>query len=128
MKATTASSTRGTGTSSSTPVAVAGSRRWSRVIPGHYHTCGVTLANVACCWGLNQWGSNGNGSFLNSEVPVKVNGGISFSIVSTGIAGLHTCGMTGAGKIYCWGTNSTGQLGDGTITIRLAPVPVIGGS
>jgi hypothetical protein len=73
-----------------------------------------TAAKVAFCWGINQWGFNGNGTLAGSDVPVKVNGNISFSIVSTGILGLHTCGMTGAGKIYC--------------PQRLAPVAVPAGS
>ena len=39
----------------------------------------------------------------------------------------HSCGLMGDGKAYCWGYNADGQLGDGTITTRLKPVPVAGG-
>jgi len=38
-----------------------------------------------------------------------------------------TCGFTVAGAAYCWGTNFSGELGDGTTTTRLSPVLVSGG-
>jgi alpha-tubulin suppressor-like RCC1 family protein len=39
----------------------------------------------------------------------------------------HTCGETTQNRAYCWGDNSSGQLGDGTTTRRLTPVAVAGG-
>jgi alpha-tubulin suppressor-like RCC1 family protein len=39
----------------------------------------------------------------------------------------HSCGVTTDGRAYCWGLNTSGQLGDGTTTERLAPVAVVGG-
>ena len=113
---------------SSTPVAVSGSRRWRQVVAGFYHTCGVTRAEVAFCWGSNQFGYNGNGTLFGSHVPERVHGGIAFTSISTGVLGLHTCGLTGAGKAYCWGTNTAGELGDGSRNQRLEPVAVVGGT
>jgi alpha-tubulin suppressor-like RCC1 family protein len=49
---------------------------------------------------------------------------LSFYQVSAGQA--HTCGLTLDGRLYCWGSNAFGQLGDGTITHRLKPVAVAG--
>ena len=50
---------------------------------------------------------------------------LSFYQVSGG--GLHTCGLTLDGRLYCWGDNGFGELGDGTTTDRLKPVAVAGG-
>src|SRR3712207_4899648 len=50
---------------------------------------------------------------------------LSFNQISAGH--LHTCGVSMDGQAYCWGDNSTGQLGDGTTERRAAPTPVAGG-
>ncbi len=50
---------------------------------------------------------------------------LAFSQVSAGRS--HTCGLTTDNRAYCWGSNDQGQLGDGTTTQRLRPVPVGGG-
>ncbi len=41
--------------------------------------------------------------------------------------GSHTCGLTSSGRVYCWGSNDWGQLGDGTNDRRLVPTAVSGG-
>jgi alpha-tubulin suppressor-like RCC1 family protein len=46
-------------------------------------------------------------------------------VVSPG--GVHTCGVTLTDRVYCWGNNTTGQLGNGTTTHRSVPVAVAGG-
>lgn len=51
--------------------------------------------------------------------------GIQFASVTTG--NNHTCGVTPTGVAYCWGDNSSGQLGNGTTTNSATPVPVSGG-
>lgn len=47
---------------------------------------------------------------------------LSFYQVSGGAS--HTCGVTMDNRLYCWGANGSGELGDGTTTDRLKPVPV----
>ncbi|HZI77418.1 MAG TPA: hypothetical protein VFD73_25920 [Gemmatimonadales bacterium] len=117
-----------------TPTAISGGRSWRQVVAGWVHTCGVTNANIAFCWGSNGFGQNGNGTTTGSRTPVRVSGTLAFSAVTTGPGpqldavyfGSHSCGITTTNRVYCWGDNQAGQLGDGTNTRRLTPVAVVG--
>ena len=102
------------GACSTTPVAVAGGLSFSTVSAGLLHTCGLTSAGAAYCWGDYNGGTLGTAPPANPGVPGAVSGGLSFSALATG--GHHTCGLTGAGMAYCWGVNTLGQLGVGTTT------------
>lgn len=108
-----------------TPVAVAGELHFAAVHAGAYHTCGVTASNAPYCWGSihNNTGQLGDGTFNGRMTPGLVAGGLAFAEVSAGP--WHTCGVTTSGTAYCWGFNGQGELGDGTTTLRLAPVRVL---
>ena len=76
------------------------------------HTCGVTRRHRAVCWGANDSGQLGDGTNVDLFTPEReVSGGHRFLGVSAG--GRHTCGVTLAGQVLYWGSNSSGQLGDG---------------
>jgi alpha-tubulin suppressor-like RCC1 family protein len=113
-------------TGSLTPVAVAGAHRFRQVSAGSTHTCGLNLLDRALCWGDNTFGKLGDGTTaLRRQGPVRVVGGLQFGQLSAG--GQHTCGVTTADRVFCWGGNEAGQLGDGTTTSPLTPVAVAGG-
>jgi len=120
----------GTGTDRTTPVAVAGGLVFASLAAGGYHTCGLTSAGTAYCWGDDRWGQLGDGRPANLQfTPVAVMGGLAFASLTGGNG--YTCGLTGAGAAYCWGSNtvfgSEGVLGDGTTIERHAPTLVVGG-
>jgi len=111
------------------PFPVGGGLHFGQLIAGYYYSCGVTTTKVAYCWGQGYNGQLGNGTTNYSRnVPTKVAGGLLFAGVSAGPVGSHTCGITTGNKIYCWGDNAFGQLGDGTTTRRFSPVKVAGQS
>ena len=98
---------------SSTPIPVADTSLSFRAISaGDHHTCGLTIAGAAWCWGDNSSGQLGTGSQISSSIPVLVSGGLTFTAITAG--GSHTCAIDSAGNTQCWGDNSAAQLGQGT--------------
>jgi alpha-tubulin suppressor-like RCC1 family protein len=115
---------------SSTPVPVGGGLTFASLSAGAGHSCGLTSAGEAYCWGDNTYGQLGNGSNANSSLPVRVAGALTFVSVSAGLD--WTCGLTTDGAAYCWGANYYGQLGNGSSTVgsntvTSTPVAVAGG-
>jgi alpha-tubulin suppressor-like RCC1 family protein len=89
------------------------------------HSCAVTTAGAAYCWGYNASGQLGNGdTSLVTAIPVAVVGGLTFQRIAVSQVDDVTCGLTTDGVAYCWGKNGTGQLGDGTMSRRLVPTRV----
>ncbi|MGH7589772.1 MAG: RCC1 domain-containing protein, partial [Gemmatimonadota bacterium] len=104
----------GLGSNSDVPVAVVGGHTFESISAGRLHTCGVTTAGPAYCWGNNGSGSlgDGNGGIDNdSDIPVLVLVVSAFESISAG--DFHTCGVATLGNAYCWGFNEEGQLGKG---------------
>jgi uncharacterized protein YjdB len=102
----------GTGTDHSlVPVAVVGNYVFKDIAVALEHTCAVTTAGQAYCWGDNNLGELGAPtgacpwpiSYTDtcSPIPVAVSGGHVFESISVG--GHTSCGLTADGEIYCWG-------------------------
>ncbi len=118
----------GTTTGRTTPVAVRGlPGNVKAIAAGSNYTCALTGTGGVACWGANFFGQLGNGTTTNSVTPVAVRGLFPTSDVAAITAGQEqTCALTSAGAVWCWGWNSYGQLGDGTMTDRATPVAVGG--
>ncbi len=116
----------GTTVNRSVPTGVVGlSSGVATISTGYWHSCAVTVAGAARCWGSNTSGKLGNGLRANTSTPTDVQGlGSGVARISAG--GDHTCAVTTSGALECWGWNFWGQLGDGTTTDRLTPVGVSG--
>jgi alpha-tubulin suppressor-like RCC1 family protein len=96
------------------------------------HTCGLTNDGRAKCWGANLYGQLGTGemSYWGQLSPVDVvdlAGATALSAGGEWYEGIsHTCAVTSAGAVKCWGANTYGQLGNGTTAPRYAPFDVHG--
>ncbi len=92
---------------------------------GSFHTCGITGAGVAYCWGQNDLGQLGTNGVLFSFTPVPVsmpNGVTGFTRIEAGDD--HTCALTATGAAFCWGKNGSGQLGNNSQADSFTPVAV----
>ena len=97
-----------------------------QVTAGGAHSCGVASDKVAYCWGNNSGGVLGTGIGGGPEtLPVEVAGGLAFRQLSA--KGGHTCGVTSNNRLFCWGSNHTGQLGDGTGADSPRPIRIARG-
>ena len=92
---------------------------------GGYHTCAVAADGGVWCWGYNGHGTLGDGTTVASYVPIQVSG-LSASAISISAGYEHTCALTAEGAVECWGLNSYGCLGDGTVVERHVPTQVLG--
>jgi alpha-tubulin suppressor-like RCC1 family protein len=95
------------------------------IAAGSAHTCALTNAGAVRCWGSNRFGQLGNNSTENWGVPSAVIG------LSSGVVGItagndHSCALTLAGAVLCWGVNDDSELGDNSTVMRLSPVAVAG--
>jgi alpha-tubulin suppressor-like RCC1 family protein len=98
-----------------------------QITAGSDHSCALSTAGRAYCWGANQNGQLGDGTTTPRLTPVAVSSagvlaGVSLVQIRAGSA--NTCVLSSAGRAYCWGDNSSGGLGDGSTVSRTQPVAV----
>lgn len=116
------------------------------------HSCGITRRGLGYCWGDNEYGQLGHSNDDDSNLPVRVGFELSITdddgvgvtshgrifpvlLGSISAGGAHSCGVNRIGRsdigstllprapgIWCWGLNSSGQLGDGTTASSDEPV------
>lgn len=116
------------------PVLVSGAQVFSSITVGDNHACALA-SGMAYCWGLNTRGQLGVGpaaptcllygsTYPCSAVPLAVSAAFSSRQISAGATSV--CVITSANAAFCWGDNSSGQLGIGTVTSSAAPAAVTG--
>jgi len=108
---------------SATPVAVPGLSGVIAIAAGGAQTCALLACGTVDCWGDNTFGELGDGTSTGpqrcgeelacSTAPVAVPGLSGVTALAAGAE--HTCALLSAGTVACWGDNTFGELGDGSI-------------
>ncbi|MFM8419170.1 MAG: RCC1-like domain-containing protein, partial [Verrucomicrobiota bacterium] len=96
---------------------------FSSVAAGWVHSVARGSDGKAYAWGGNMSGQLGNGSNDTQSNPVAVLGipsGVNVAAVAAN--GSFSLALGSDGVVYAWGSNDTGQLGDGTILSRTVAV------
>jgi alpha-tubulin suppressor-like RCC1 family protein len=92
---------------------------------GWQHSCARKPDGTIWCWGRNSWGQLGDGTGVNSSIPVRVSN-VSDATKLAMPGDDYSCAIRAGNRVWCWGRNDNGRLGDGTNEDRTVPVQVIG--
>ena len=95
------------------------------IAAGAYHSCALTAGGAVLCWGQNVEGQLGDGTTIDSDIPLAVQG-LSGDMIAITAGAAHTCALLAAGIVECWGANANGQLGDSSSASSSLPVAVQG--
>lgn len=103
-----------TAASSAVPLSVSGfTGTVQSLAVGQSHACVTVSAPLVMCWGNNDQGQVGDDSQTQANAPVAATSSDVNVLVKLSAGGAHTCGITSAGAMFCWGANDFGQLGVG---------------
>jgi alpha-tubulin suppressor-like RCC1 family protein len=98
------------------------------VAVGNYHSLALFADGSVFAWGSNSSGQLGNGTTVNSAVPVRVDGSgvlAGRSVIAIAAGAAHCVAACADGTVVAWGANSSGNLGNNSTTASSVPVEVL---
>jgi alpha-tubulin suppressor-like RCC1 family protein len=119
----------GTGTDRDVPTPLSSLPAVTDISMGFRHGCAVATSGKVYCWGSQTNGEIGDNASLTAThaTPVMVTGSTPFnsSVFQSVNASMdHTCALSIAGVVWCWGNNPAGQLGPSGPSQTFSPVTV----
>jgi alpha-tubulin suppressor-like RCC1 family protein len=118
----------GTTITRTSPVPVGSATNWQQVACGDFYTVAVQTDHTLWDWGYNYYGQLGDGTTVDKWSPVQIAGTTWAQVAGggdpAGGGGSHTLAVKTDGTLWAWGSNISGQLGDGTAVQRYSPVQV----
>lgn len=106
------------------PFPESGTVTLSNVAHGAYHLCAEGSNEKIYCWGLNGAGQLGIGQTGNRDEPTPVAAPAQVTLSRVAAGSNHNCAFGSDDKLYCWGANNYGQLGDSTKVAKWSPTAV----
>lgn len=97
------------------------------VAVGLSRTCVVASDNQLYCWVNSNTGILGTRSSQAATVPVYVDMTDEFTgktISKISLGAIYSCALTTRSNLYCYGSNTNGRLGNGTVVDSLSPIKV----
>ncbi len=72
----------------------------ARLSVGYTNTCAIAASGRLWCWGNNDHGQLGDGTFTSTKWPTKVKIG---KVTSVSVGYTHACAVTTSAELMCWG-------------------------
>jgi uncharacterized repeat protein (TIGR02543 family) len=95
---------------------------------GYYHSLAYTSKGRVFTWGYNNYGQLGDGTTTTKYTPTEItsqfNFGVGETIISINLGHYNSSVLTSTGRVFTWGNNGNGQLGDGTTTTKYTPTEI----
>ena len=95
---------------------------------GEFHSLATTSEGRIFTWGYNGDGELGDGTTTNSSIPIDItsnfNLNVGETVINVSLGGYHSSVITSEGRIFTWGANGSGKLGDGTTTNSSLPIDI----
>ena len=113
----------GSTTNRNAPVKIGSDTDWKNIIAGGSHSLALKSDGTLYAWGINAAGQLGNGTRTGQRnAPTKIGRDTDWTAIGAGNA--HSLALKSNDTLYAWGSNTSGQLGDGTTTARTAPTKI----
>ncbi len=94
---------------------------WTSVAAGSSYTVAIKVDGTLWAWGLNSSGQLGDGTTTDQHAPKQIGTDHWASVAAGSYSSSHTVAIKVDGTLWAWGSNSNGELGDGTTTDQHAP-------
>ncbi len=110
-----------------TPVSVLGAiKTFCKISAGAAHSLAIDKNGRAWAWGNNFVGQLGNNSIISQRTPISVLGAVKTFCHIAASLGNHSLAIDKNGRLWAWGDNGNGRLGDNTIISKITPISVLG--
>jgi len=98
----------------------------SGIALGERHACALDARGAVACWGTQEYSELPDGGAFGTRLQATPIPGLDSGFTSIAVGYGFSCASRPADGVWCWGSNSSGQVGDGTTTPRLRPIRMDG--
>ncbi len=115
----------GTNDNSNTPVQIMSDINFTEITAGYNSSAAISTTGALYTWGENSEGQLGDGTNEASSTPKNIETSKTYTKVQMSKGGNYTLAIDTEGKLYAWGNNQYGQLGNETFENSNTPIAIM---